>query len=153
MRTMKFGCVAAILLAVVSFAVAQDQKAPASDQKPAVAVKHVPITKTSASSGKEMFVNYCAVCHGKDGKGDGPAAPALKATPTDLTILAQKNGGKFDTAHVAAIIRGQAGTPAHGSQDMPVWGPLFSSISQGHDSEVQQRVANLVKYIESLQVK
>jgi mono/diheme cytochrome c family protein len=153
MRAIKFCCVAAILVAAVSFAVAQDQKAPASDQKPAVAVKHVPITKTSASSGKEMFVNYCAVCHGKDGKGNGPAASALKTLPTDLTTLAQKNGGKFDSAHVAAVIRGQAATPAHGSADMPVWGPLFSSISQGHESEVQQRVANLVKYIEGLQVK
>jgi len=142
---------AAILVAMVSFAVAQDKSAPASDQKPAV--KHVPIAQTSPSSGKDMFVNYCAVCHGKDGKGNGPATPALKVPPTDLTTLAQKNGGKFDSAHVATIIRGQGGTPAHGSQDMPVWGPLFSSISQGHSSEVQQRTANLVKYIETLQVK
>jgi mono/diheme cytochrome c family protein len=135
----------------VSFAVAQDQTAPPSDQKPVV--KHVPITKTSATSGKEMFENYCAVCHGKDGKGNGPAASALKVPPTDLTTLAQKNGGKFDSAHVATVIRGQGQTPAHGSQEMPVWGPLFSSISQGHAGEVQQRVANLVKYIEGLQAK
>jgi mono/diheme cytochrome c family protein len=153
MRAIKFCCVTAILVGLASFAVAQDQKAPASAQKPAVAVKHVPITKTSASSGKEMFVNYCAVCHGKDGKGNGPAAPALKVPPADLTTLAQRNGGKFDSAHVAAVISGKAATPAHGSQDMPVWGPLFSSISQGHTSEVQQRIANLVKYIETLQVK
>jgi mono/diheme cytochrome c family protein len=153
MRAMKFCCVALILAAVASFAVAQDQNAPAPDQKPAVAVKHVPITKTSAASGQEMFVNYCAVCHGKDGKGDGPAASSLKTPPADLTTLAQRNGGKFDSAHVATVIRGQGQTPAHGSQDMPVWGPLFSSISQGHASEVQQRVANLVKYIEGLQVK
>lgn len=153
MRAMRFCCAATILMAAVAFAVAQDQTAPAPDQKSQVTVKHVPISKTSASSGKEMFVNYCAVCHGKDGKGNGPAAPALKNPPTDLTTLAQKNGGKFDSAHVAAVIRGQAGTPAHGSADMPVWGPLFSSISQGHQSEVQQRVANLVKYIEGLQVK
>jgi hypothetical protein len=43
--------------------------------------------------------------------------------------------------------------PSHGSQDMPVWGPLFSSISQGQESQVQQRVANLVSYIETLQAK
>ncbi len=145
MRTMKICFVAAILLAVVSFAAAQDQK-------PTVTVKHVPITPTSATSGKDMFNNYCASCHGKDGKGNGPAAPALKASPTDLTKLPKKNG-KFDAAHVAAVIRGQAQTPSHGSEDMPVWGPLFSSISQGHESEVQQRVTNLVGYIETLQAK
>jgi mono/diheme cytochrome c family protein len=152
MRTMKFCCVTAILVAVVSFAGAQDQNVPASAQKPPV-VKHVSITPTSATSGKEMFVNYCAVCHGKDGKGNGPAALALKTPPADLTTLAQKNGGKYPSTHVAAVIRGQAQTPAHGSQDMPVWGPLFSSISRGNGGEVQQRIANLVQYTETLQAK
>ena len=151
MRAMKFCCVAAILVAVVSFAAAQDQKTPA--EKPTVAVKHVPITQTSATSGKEMFINYCAVCHGKDGKGNGPAASALKMPPTDLTTLAAKSGGKYPSAHVATVIRGQAKVPSHGSEDMPVWGPLFSSISQGHASAVQQRVTNLVSYIETLQAK
>ena len=85
-----------------------------------------------------MFNNYCAVCHGKDGKGGGPAASALKTPPADLTTLAQKNGGKYPSAHISSVIRGQASMPSHGSQDMPVWGPLFSSISQGHESDVQQ---------------
>ena len=100
-----------------------------------------------------MFNNYCAVCHGKDAKGDGPAAPAMKTQPADLTALAKKSGGKYPASHVAAVIRGQASTPSHGSQDMPVWGPLFSSISQGHESQVQQRITNLVGYIDTLQAK
>ena len=77
----------------------------------------------------------------------------MKTPPTDLQTLAQKSGGKCPASHVAAVIRGQAMTPSHGSQEMPVWGPLFSSISQGHDSQVQQRIANLVSYIEGLQAK
>jgi hypothetical protein len=36
---------------------------------------------------------------------------------------------------------------------MPVWGPLFSSISQGDKSLVQQRIANLVDYIQTVQAK
>jgi len=36
---------------------------------------------------------------------------------------------------------------------MPVWGPLFRNLSQGHDAEVQQRIANINSYIESLQKK
>ena len=100
-----------------------------------------------------MFNSYCAVCHGKDGKGGGPASTAMKTPPTDLTGLAQKSNGKYPAAHVAAVIRGQASTPSHGSQDMPVWGPLFSSISQGHEAQVQQRITNLVNYIEGLQAK
>jgi mono/diheme cytochrome c family protein len=57
-------------------------------------VKHVPVKPTSAASGEQMYNSYCAACHGKDGKGGGPAAAALKTAPTDLTTLAQKNGGK-----------------------------------------------------------
>lgn len=149
MRVWKFISLAVVLLTISTFAVAQDQ-APA---KTPPTVKHVPITNTSPSSGKEMFHSYCAVCHGKDAKGDGPAASALKVPPPNLTELAKKNGGKFPSAHVASVIRGQADLASHGSKDMPVWGPLFSSISKGHEGQVQQRVANLVDYLESLQQK
>jgi len=148
MRVMKFISLAVILVAISAFAVAQ--QAPA--QTPPT-VKHVPITHTPSNSGKAMFNSYCAVCHGTDGKGNGPAASAMKTPPIDLTLLAQKNGGKYPAAHVASVIKGQATTPSHGSQDMPIWGPLFSSISQGHESQVQQRISNLVNYIESLQAK
>lgn len=148
MRVMKFISFLVVLTLISAFAVAQ--QAPASSTPE---VKHVPITNTPSNSGKEMFDNYCAVCHGKDGKGNGPAASAMKTPPTDLTVLAQKNGGKYPASHVAAVIRGQATTPSHGSQDMPIWGPLFSSISQGHEGQVQQRITNLVTYIEGLQTK
>jgi mono/diheme cytochrome c family protein len=148
MRVMKFISLAAILLMLSALAVAQ--QAPA--QAPPM-VKHVPITNAPSNSGKAMFNSYCAVCHGTDGKGNGPAASAMKTQPTDLTTLAAKSGGKYPSAHVASVIRGQATLPSHGSADMPVWGPLFSSISQGHEAQVQQRVTNLVKYIETLQAK
>jgi mono/diheme cytochrome c family protein len=148
MRVRKFISLAVILVAISTFAVAQQDAA-----QTAPTIKHVPITNAPSNSGKEMFNSYCAVCHGKDGKGNGPAASAMKTPPTDLTVLAQKNDGKYPATHVAAVIRGQATTPSHGSQDMPVWGPLFSSISQGHEGQVQQRVTNLVSYIESLQAK
>jgi len=147
MRVIKFISIAAVIV-LSSFAVAQN----ASSQG-ASAVKHIPITNVPSNSGKEMYKSYCAVCHGTDAKGNGPAASALKAAPSDLTLLAQKNGGKYPSAHVASVIRGQASMPSHGSQDMPIWGPLFSSISQGHESQVQQRTANLVNYIETLQAK
>lgn len=148
MRVRRFISVAVLLLTISALAVAQ--QAPA---KTPPTVRHVPITNTPSHSGKEMFSSYCAVCHGKDGKGDGPAASAMKTAPTDLTVLAQKNSGKYPSAHVASVIRGQAVLPSHGSADMPVWGPLFSSISQGHESTVQQRIANLVEYIGTLQAK
>lgn len=95
---------------------------------------------------------YCAVCHGKDGKGGGPAAPALKKTPGDLTTLSQRNDGKFPGPAVAQSINGEQSVTAHGSKDMPVWGELFRQTGQ-NESEVHLRVANLTRYIEGLQKK
>jgi mono/diheme cytochrome c family protein len=148
MRVMKFIGLTAVFMLVLGFVSTQGASAQTAPE-----VKHIPITNAPSNSGKEMFKSYCAVCHGTDAKGSGPAASALKMAPSDLTLLAQKNGGKYPSAHVAAVLRGQATMPSHGSEDMPIWGPLFSSISQGHEAQVQQRMANLVTYIESLQAK
>ncbi len=148
MRVTKFISLAAIM-AILS-AIALGQAAPAQSTPQ---IKHVPITSAPLNSGKEMFKSYCAVCHGVDGTGNGPAASAMKTSPMNLTVLAKNNHGQYPASHVAAVIRGQAATPSHGSQDMPIWGQLFSSISQGHEGQVQQRITNLVNYIETVQVK
>jgi mono/diheme cytochrome c family protein len=114
-------------------------------------IKKVPITPTPANSGQQMFLTYCAVCHGRDAKGDGPAASALKKAPADLTQLTAKNGGKFPANHVMSVIQ-TADTPVHGSREMPMWGSLLPSVSTS-EAEVQLRVSNLTKYIESMQAK
>lgn len=107
--------------------------------------------QTSAASGKQMYTAYCGSCHGTSGKGDGPAASSLKTTPPDLTTLKAKANGKFPGAHVYQVIKGDANTPAHGSKDMPVWGPVFLRLSSSHGAEVHQRIDNLTRYIESIQ--
>jgi len=137
---------------ILTVFVAMAMTASAQEQ-PKTEIKHVPIKATSAASGPEMYKTYCAVCHGTDGKGNGPAVEALKVPPGDLTTLATKNGGKYPGLKVSAIIRGEEVLAAHGSKDMPIWGNLFWGMSGGHEAEVQQRVANLNKYIESLQKK
>ena len=123
----------------------------AQQEKPKV--KRGPAPYTTPSSGKEMYTAYCASCHGPSGKGDGPPSASLKVPPADLTQIASKNGGKFPQSHVYEVIRGEANLPAHGSQEMPVWGPVFRSISSGHTSEVQLRINNLTEYVASLQQK
>ena len=116
-------------------------------------IRRVPATYTNPASGKEMFKSYCASCHGEDAKGSGPAAPALKTPPADLTALAAKNGGKYPEEHVATVIQGDALMPAHGAKDMPVWGPVFLSLGQHSQAEAHLRIRNLVKYVGTLQVK
>jgi mono/diheme cytochrome c family protein len=98
-----------------------------------------------------MFRNYCAPCHGNDGRGNGPAASSLRKPPADLTALSRKNGGKFPEAEVANTIKGD-GVSSHGSRDMPMWGELFHSVSSG-DTAVQLRIRNLGDYIKGIQQK
>jgi len=150
MSARKLYWITAVAVAFATFAMAQQAQQPAP---PPATIKHVPLQRTNAASGEEMYTSYCAVCHGSDGTGNGPAATALKVPPANLTELAQKNNGKYPALHVSSVIRGEADLPAHGNKHMPVWGPLFRRISQGNEGEVQQRIANLNQYIESVQQK
>jgi mono/diheme cytochrome c family protein len=114
MRVMKFIGAAAIVMLLSAPAIAQDSPAQSVPT-----IRQVPIAHTRSDSGKDMFLSYGAVCHGKDAQGNGPAAAAMKTPPADLTILANDNGEKYPASHVAAVIRGQAALASHGTQDMP----------------------------------
>ena len=116
-------------------------------------IKKTPLATTSPVSGEGMFKAYCASCHGVKGQGDGPAAPALKKMPSDLTLLSKKNGGKFPEIKVYHSIQGDQNMPSHGSLDMPVWGTLFADSNAADSANVKLRLANLTKYIQTLQVK
>jgi mono/diheme cytochrome c family protein len=140
------GLIVALVALVVGFAIL------GADSQPVV--KKVSPEPTSPASGKDMFQAYCAVCHGTDAKGGGPAANAMKVPPPNLTQLSARNGGKFPELKVYGIIHGDVEMgSAHGSKDMPVWGNVFQSMSRDNGAGMQQRVANLTAYIKSLQVK
>jgi mono/diheme cytochrome c family protein len=108
----------------------------------------------SSTAGRDLFEFYCASCHGRDGKGGGHVASALKVPPPDLTTLAQRNHGTFPAARVEAIIKGDQRLPptAHGASDMPVWGPIFRGLDR-REAVNAARIENIVKYLESLQAK
>jgi mono/diheme cytochrome c family protein len=102
--------------------------------------------------GADLFRFYCASCHGADGRGGGPTAQALKRRVPDLTMMASRERGVFPKARVLAIVTGdqRPAIPAHGSREMPVWGPIFRALAPG-DPLNQIRIENIVAHIEALQ--
>jgi mono/diheme cytochrome c family protein len=118
---------------------------------PTKTIKTVPARDTQTLDGKTMFHEYCAVCHGDTGKGNGPAADALKKAPADLTQVARKNGGTFPEIKVQRMIAGEDEIGSHGNRAMPIWGNVFRSLSNKEGETL--RVNALMKYVEELQAK
>ncbi len=105
-----------------------------------------------AVTGASHYVEYCAVCHGSEGGGDGPLAPGLTVTPPDLRTLTALNGGVFPADRIRRVIDGRDLPLLHGSRDMPVWGQVFKRTQGAHgERRVQERIDVLVDYLETLQ--
>jgi mono/diheme cytochrome c family protein len=139
-----------IVVVVALGALALSATFAAAQQKPRIKVGT--IQQTPADDGEAMFQAYCTACHGKAGKGDGPAALALKKTPADLTKISARNGGVFPEVRISRFIEGVDEIPAHGNRDMPIWGSLFRSLSGGANSDIATiRVRNLTDYLKSIQ--
>ena len=105
-----------------------------------------------AMEGEELFRTFCASCHGVNAKGNGPVAFALKRPPSDLTTIRRRNGGVFPRERLIHYVAdGDPSAPAHGSKDMPVWGPNLTALAPESYKPVRERIANIVSYLESLQ--
>ena len=122
----------------------------AVDAQTNATLPHAPQRLIYSIKGPDLYRAYCASCHGLGGKGDGPAAPALKAKVPDLTPLARNNGGPFPSTRVGKIISGDEVSLSHGSREMPIWGPIFHQVEEDRDFGAV-RLENLVKYLESIQ--
>jgi mono/diheme cytochrome c family protein len=104
---------------------------------------------SARSEGKNMFRQYCATCHGLDGKGHGPTADSLKKAPADLTVL-QEAGKKFPGERVVHAIEGTGEGGPHGTREMPVWGQVFRYTK--NTPPPQLAIQRLVDYIQEIQV-
>jgi mono/diheme cytochrome c family protein len=137
------------LVSILRFTGAQENQVKKTQARPAMPV-----------SGAQMFKQYCAVCHGAGGNGDGPVATALKVPTPDLTTLAQRHGGKFPDDYIASILKNGVQKPAHGSGEMPVWGPIFETMNRWsalcpdmEEIPVTLRITNITSYLKSIQRK
>lgn len=102
---------------------------------------------------KDMYMHYCAACHGANGKGLGPSAEALRTPPSDLTTLSKRHEGKFPYEYVTSVLRFGTRIVAHGSSDMPIWGPIFGSMENYNEAAVRERIRKLCEYLASIQEK
>lgn len=135
---------AAILLAglFAAASTAPDDKAKHKTDQPVRLIRSL--------DGADLYRAYCASCHGTEGKGDGPVAPALNSKIPDLTTIKQRNGGIFPTARANKVISGDEIILAHGTREMPVWGPIFHRVEEDHDYGAV-RLKNLTDYLRSIQ--
>jgi len=102
--------------------------------------------------GPDLFRAHCSPCHGSDGKGGGPVASVLNSTVPDLTTMQKRNGGTFPEQHVRKVILGDDAVVAHGSREMPIWGPIFHQVERDRDYG-NVRIKNLIEYLKSIQEK
>jgi len=102
-------------------------------------------------SGRDIYMDRCGVCHGDDGKGNGPAVGSLKVAPADLTLLTMRYGGTFPTEQVKKIVGDWVDITAHGSREMPIWGDLFHPKRAADQQIANDRFKSLVVYLESIQ--
>lgn len=92
-----------LVLGVAEWAVAQQKPSPSQ----------------AGGAGASTFSNLCKSCHGATGKGDGPAAAALKPKPKDFADC--KAMAKIADERLFKAIK--AGGPSVGlSPMMPAWG-------------------------------
>jgi mono/diheme cytochrome c family protein len=85
----------------------------------------IEIEAAEAEQGKQLYMQYCGSCHGKDGRGSGSVIPYLKIAVPDLTVLKRNNKGIYPLDDVMATIDGRRTVRSHGDRDMPVWGEIF----------------------------
>ena len=101
------------------------------------------------------YLQCCAACHGRGGRGDGPVAASLKTRPADLTRLAKTHGGTLPRDEIVATVTGAHAVAAHGTREMPVWSLRFEPSGQVATgvaaAYAQRRVDAIVAYVESLQ--
>jgi mono/diheme cytochrome c family protein len=107
-----------------------------------------------ADQGRELYLQYCSSCHGKDGRGNGAVSSYLKIKIPDLTVLRKNNKGIYPMARVMTAIDGSRTVRAHGEPTMPVWGEVFEKEVKGqkypHLSSLL-KVKVIAEYISTLQ--
>ncbi|MBS9716751.1 c-type cytochrome [Pseudohalocynthiibacter aestuariivivens] len=121
----------------------------------------IPSASVAQEIGKDSFIANCAVCHGVNGKGNGPIVDLLKSAPSDLTRISERNGGQFPIKRVYEVIADADQSRGHGTSEMPIWGNRFNADTIAQEGEygtggsgvptAQSRVLELVFFLATIQ--
>jgi mono/diheme cytochrome c family protein len=104
--------------------------------------------------GRQLYLRYCASCHGNDADGRGPVAEDLKASPPDLRYLSERYGMPLPAGTIARFIDGRQDVAAHGPRDMPVWGRRFYDAWTAHqrgEESLETQIDEIVRYLNAIQ--
>jgi len=91
--------------------------------------------EASVMRGSIAFQNYCTLCHGKEGRGDGRAARLHSPPPANLVA------SRLPAEYVIQIVR-KGGEAIGRGKGMPPWGEQLT------DEQVQ----DLINYLMSIRV-
>ena len=92
-----------------------------------------------AAAGQEIYAQYCALCHGPEGKGDGSLSANLDPKPRNHTDGAYMNA--LSDAQLLKVI-GSGGAAADLSPIMPAWKDILSA----------QQIQDVVAFVRTLAV-
>jgi high-affinity iron transporter len=97
-----------------------------------------PVSEVAVTDGAELYRNYCAVCHGAKGRGDGPAASSLDPPPPDLTD-AERMQQLTDERLLEVLSEGTGTMPAFGSmltaEDLEAVAEYMRTLSGAPDDD------------------
>lgn len=133
MRTFCRGLPLVVAIGVLALG-CERQSASTPTPEPARTASVPPAASPKPQDGAALYRQFCANCHGLDGKGGGPAAAALPVRPADHTDGAVM--GKLSDADVFRVIK-DGGQAVGKSPVMPRWGGILT------DAQIQALVAHV----------
>jgi mono/diheme cytochrome c family protein len=94
--------------------------APASAPAPDTTRSTAPVpAQASVEFGEKVFQQRCVLCHGPEGRGNGPASAGLKPPPRNFHDAAYMHS-KTDDELLTSIRNGKSA--------MPPWGKVLSDV-------------------------
>lgn len=79
--------------------------------------------QANLANGKAKYLEHCASCHGKEGKGDGPDAKDLNPKPRNHTDGSFMN--RLRDNYLFTVVK-NGGQAVGKSDQMPGWGNILS---------------------------